>query len=137
MEPFKKANELVDECDNKDKLLNITVVINKERIKSCKYGKYVKPIQNTYKFEEWDDIKVPNPNYVFKIPSTCEDCLYMMGTKYSVIAIDARKKRNYIGGDSLLHSYYECAVGVIRNPVGIKQCEELEAESFQITEYQF
>ena len=137
MEPFKKANQLVDECEMKDKLLNVTVVINKERIKNAKYGKYVKPIQTTYKFEGEEDIKIPNPNYVFKIPSTCEDCLSLMGTKYSVIVIDAKNKRNYIGGDSLEHSYYECSVGVIRNPIGIKQCEELEADSFHVTEYQF
>ena len=137
MEPFKKANELVDECEMKDNLLSVTVVINKERIKNAKYGKYVKPIQTTYKLEEGEDIKIQNPNYVFKIPSTCEDCLALLGTKYSVIVIDAKNKRSYIGGDSLEHSYYECSVGVIRNPIGIKQCEDVEAEAFHITEYQF
>ena len=137
MEPFKKANELVDEFEMKDNLLSVTVVINKERIKNAKYGKHVKPIKTTYKLEEGDDIKIQNPNYVFKIPSTCEDCLALMGTKYSVIVIDAKNKRSYIGGDSLEHSYYECSVGVIRNPIGIKQCEDVEAESFHITEYQF
>lgn len=137
MEPFKKANELVDECEKRDKLINVTVVINKERIKNAKYGKYVKPIQVTYKFEEGEDIKVKNPNYVFKIPSTCEDCLALMGTKYSVIQIDAKNKRSYIGADSIQHCYYECSVGVIRNPIGIKQCEDVEAESFNVTEYQF
>ena len=137
MNPFKKINELVEETVNKEKLKSLSIVINKEKIKAAKYGKYAKPIQVSYKFENGEESKVQNPEYVNKIPSTIEDCIDVMGTKYSAICVDCKKQRSYVGSDNVQHTFYECAVGVIRNPLLIKQCEDMEAEAYKVSEFEF
>ena len=134
---FEKINDIVEKCADKDKLVIVNVVINKERIKNYKYGRYTKPIQVIYKYADKQDKVIDNPDYLVKIPSTCEDCINMMGTKYSVIIVDASNPKSYKGTDSVLHNYYDCSVGVIRNPILVKKCEDLETAAFNITEFEF
>ena len=62
MEAFSKINEIVDNCKDIDNLNQVCVIINKERIKQCKFGKYTKPIEVIYKYEGKDDVIVDNPN---------------------------------------------------------------------------
>ena len=137
MQAFEKINGVVKKCSDKEKLIIVNIVINKERIKNCKYGRYTKPIQVIYKYADKQDKVVDNPDYLVKIPSTCEDCINMMGTKYSVIIVDASNPKSYMGTDSVLHNYYDCSVGVIRNPIIVKKCEDLEVAAFNITEFEF
>ena len=134
---FEKINGVVEKCADKEKLIIVNIVINKERIKNYKYGRYTKPIQVIYKYADKQDKVIDNPDYLVKIPSTCEDCINMMGTKYSVIIVDAANPKSYVGTDSVLHNYYDCSVGVIRNPIIVKKCEDLEVAAFNITEFEF
>lgn len=137
MEAFSKINEIVDNCKDIDNLNQVCVIINKERIKQCKFGKYTKPIEVIYKYEGKDDVIVDNPNYLLKIPSTQDDCIAMMGTKYTALLIDPKQKKTYIGTDNRAHNFYECSVGVIRNPVVKSQIEQIEQSAFQVSEFQF
>ena len=72
-----------------------------------------------------------------KIPATCEDCINTLGTKYSVIIADATNAKRYTSPDGKDHTYYDCSVGVIRNPIAIKKCEDIEASAYNVTEYEF
>ena len=38
---FEKINDIVEKCADKEKLVIVNVVINKERIKNYKYGRYI------------------------------------------------------------------------------------------------
>lgn len=137
MDAFIKVNELIEKCEDGAILNQVCVIINKERIKNCKYGKYTKPIQVIYKYEGKEAVTVDNPQYLLKIPSTQDDCITMVGTKYTALLVDPKAKRTYVGTDNQTHNFYECAVAVIRNPVVIKRIEDVEQSAFQVSEFQF
>ena len=137
MQAFEKINSVVDKCPNREKLSQAHVIVNTDKFKVCKYGKYSKPIQIIYKYFDADDIVLENPDMLVKIPSSCEDCINALGTKYSVIIADANKLNNYTGNDGKQHTYYDCSVAVIRNPLMIQKCEDIEASAYNVTEYEF
>ena len=137
MQPFNKVNDLIDNCPEKDKLSTVSIIFNKDRVKSCKYGKYCDPILVRYKYDDGETTRVENPDYMLKIPSTQEDCIQVLGTEYTVLIANAKSKKNYIGSDKLQHDFYECSVGVIRNPVIIQKCKDIELKSYEVTEFEF
>ena len=137
MQAFEKINGIVDKSENRENLSEVHVIINTDKFKHCKYGKYSKPIQIIYKYSNAEDYVLENPDMLIKIPASCEDCINTLGTKYSVIIANANRQRIYVGTDGKEHSYYECSVGVIRNPLMIKKCEEIEASAYNVTEYEF
>lgn len=137
MQAFLKINSVVDNAQDRKDLTQVHVVVNKDKFKSCKFGKYSKPIIITYKYSNREDVSIENPNVMIKIPSTCEDCINTLGTRYSVIIADATNAKRYTSPDGKDHTYYDCSVSVIRNPLAIKKCEDIEASAFNVTEYEF
>ncbi len=137
MNHFYKVNELVETAENVDKLKQVIIIINKDRIKLCKYGKYTKPVQIIYKYEGMEDKVLNTPDYLIKIPSTQDDCIQTVGTHFTVISVNAQEKKTYVGIDMASHNYYDCAIQVIRNPIQIKKLEEIEHEAYNVSEFEF
>lgn len=137
MAQFEKINHLVEMFENNDRLMFVNIILNKERTKDCKYGKYCKPLCVIYVLDDGEDIVVENPNYLLKIPGSCVDCINILGTKYSAIRVDVHNPKIYESYDGEKHKYYECSVNLIRNPLTIKKCEEIEASIFNIGEFTF
>ncbi len=129
MEPFIRINDLVAKHEG---VKEISIIFNKNRIKTLKFGKVVRPITIQYlyskdKKETDDDIQ-----FLMNIPSTLEDVININGTDYSAIIVKADVKKEYKGVE-----YYDKGLQVIRNPVIIKELEEKEKLQYQVEEFSF
>ena len=132
MQPFSKLNDLVDKCAKKEGLISVSVILNKDKIKQCKYGKFCAPIDVIYKYENGDAIEVKTPDYLIKVPSSQEDCIEALGTQYCALIVNAKDKKEYTGGDNQVHYDYDCKVGVIRNYAMIEKCRTIEKSAYAV-----
>ena len=131
---FSKINEIVNSCRNLEELNTVAIVFNSHRVKSSKYGKYVRPVRITYTYKN-DREHVDNPDYYVNIPASLEDVFEGQSEKYLAIVVDVNEKKEYPQPDGTIRVSYDKGIGLVRNPVAIKQLEDVEKQAYQIFEY--
>ena len=135
MASFSKINDIVNACSNMEELKTVSIIFNSHRIRSSKFGKYVRPVRIGYVYNGDKKDNVDNPDYYVNIPPSLEDIIDGQSEKYLAIVIDPKDKKEYPQPDGTTRIVYEKGIGIVRNPVATKQLEDIEKQAYQIFEY--
>lgn len=135
MASFNKINDIVSACSNFEDLSTVSIVFNSHHVKTSKYGKYIRPVRITYNYKDNKREHVDNPDYYVNIPVSLEDVFEGQSEKYLAIVVDVNEKKEYTQPDGTVKVSYDKGIGLVRNPVAIKQLEDVEKQAYQIFEY--
>ena len=135
MSSFSKINDIINSCPNLEELNTVAIVFNPRHVKSSKYGKYTRPVRITYNYANDKKEHVDNPDYYVNMPASLEDVFEAQTEKYLAIVVDVKDKKEFPQPDGTVRVSYDKGIGLVRNPVAVKQLEDIEKQAYQFFEY--
>ena len=138
MTTFIKVSDLLNMRSNKDKMpKTISLLFNRDRIKTSKVGRYFKPIRIVYVYDNNNKEYIDNHDCFFNIPASLDDAIHFQDVKYLAMFIYIDKAKEFIQDDGTVLTGYEKGLGIIRNPLQINILEDLEKEAYVVEVYVF